>query len=120
VIEVFEEVFGRREYQQLLQARAWSNIAILNEWKRLYADRDPVAVHQQVWQTTLVCPGGGKYVWNEEYQTMESTVYGHPAQPKTGPALPQALQNVRWLDFGLTFENRGLRANVEIGRAAGK
>jgi hypothetical protein len=120
VIEVLEEVFGRHEYQALLQARAWSNIAILNEWRRIYPDRDPVAIHQQVWQTALICPGGGKYVWNEEYQTIESTVYGHPGQPRTGPALPQALQNVRWLDFGLTFENRGLRANVEIGRSAGK
>ena len=120
VLELFEEVFGRRAYQGLMQSRAWSNIAILNEWQRLYPDHDPLAVHQQVWQTALVCPGGGKYVWNPEFQTMESTVYGHPGQPKTGPAFPQPLVNVQWLDFGLTFENRGLRAQAEIRRHAGK
>ena len=44
----------------------WGNLPILNEWKRLFPDRDPVEVHQQVWQVELVCPGGGKYVWNEK------------------------------------------------------
>ena len=62
-----------------------SNLPALNEWKRLFPDRDPVAVHREVWGVTLVCPGGGNYVWNEKYATMESTVYGHPGQPKSGP-----------------------------------
>jgi hypothetical protein len=119
-IELLERVFGRREFQALMQSRAWSNIAILNEWKRLYPDRDPMTIHQTFWQTSLICPGGGKYVWNKEFQTMESTVYGHPGQPKIGPTLPQPLKNVRWLDFGMTFENRGLRAKAEIRRNADK
>jgi hypothetical protein len=119
-IELLERIFGRREFQALMQARAWSNIAILNEWKRLDPSRDPVAIHQEFWQTSLVCPAGGKYVWNNEFHTMESTVYGHPGEPKTGPTLPQPLKNVRWLDFGVTFENRGLRAKAEIRRTGGK
>ena len=119
-IELLERIFGRREFQALMQARAWSNIAILNEWKRLDPNRDPVAIHQEFWQTSLVCPAGGKYVWNNEFQTMESTVYGHPGEPKIGPTLPQPLKNVRWLDFGVTFENRGLRAKAEIRREGGK
>ena len=45
-----------------------------------FPDRDPVAVHREVWGVTLVCPGGGKYVWNAKYGTMESTVYGHPGR----------------------------------------
>jgi hypothetical protein len=104
----------------MMQARAWSNIPILNEWKRLEPDRDPVAMHQKYWQTSLICPGGGRYVWNKEFQTMESTVYGHPGQPKIGPTLPLPLKNVRWLDFGLTFEHRGLRAKAEIRRNGSK
>jgi hypothetical protein len=119
-LDLLESVFGRHEYQALMQARAWSNITILNEWKRLYPDRDPVVLHQKFWQAALVCPGGGKYVWNNTYQTMESTVYGHPGEPKTGPTLPQPLKNVRWLDFGLTFENHGLRAKAEIRRTGSK
>jgi len=53
----------------------------------LYPDRDPVAIHQKFWQTSLIYPGGGKYVWNKDFQTMESTASGHPRQPKTGPTL---------------------------------
>ena len=69
-------------YRSQMQRLAWSNLPILNEWKRRYPDRDPVVLHEQFWQTRLVCPGGGKYVWNEKWQTMESTVFGHPGEPK--------------------------------------
>jgi hypothetical protein len=120
VIELLEQVFGPRAYQALMQARAWSNIPILNEWKRLYPDRDPVALQERIWHTSLVSPGGGTYVWNKEFQTMESTVYGEPGQPKMGPTIPAPLKNVRWIDFGVTFENRGLRAKAEIRREAKK
>lgn len=102
-------------YRQELAMRSWSNLPILNEWHRLYPDRDPVEVHEQVWRTRLVCPGGGKYIWNDEWQTMESTVFGHP-----GHETENEVQNV-WGDllranFGITFENQGLRARAEIGR----
>jgi hypothetical protein len=115
-IEMFVNSFGRREYQKVMQARAWSNIPVLNEWKRMHPDRDPVAVHQQIWHAALICPGGGKYVWNEEFRTMESTAFGHPGVPKASSTMPKAVESARWFDFGLTFENKGLRANVEIGR----
>jgi hypothetical protein len=108
---------GRETYQAQMQRLAWSNLPILNEWKRRYPDRDPVALHEQFWQTRLVCPGGGKYVWNDPWQTMESTVYGHPGQPKTGPALPPVLAEFLHANFGLTFEAEGLRARVELDRA---
>ena len=109
---------GRETYQAQMQRLAWSNLPILNEWKRRYTDRDPVALHEQFWQARLVSPGGGKYVWNDQWQTMESTVYGHPGQPKTGPALPPVLANILHANFGLTFEDEGLRARLEIDRAA--
>ena len=75
--------------ERAMQSLSWSNLPILNEWKRRYPDQDPVAVHERVWKIRLICPGGGRYVWNDEWQTMESTVYGHPGQPKAGPAAPR-------------------------------
>jgi hypothetical protein len=111
---------GREQYQQQMQVQCWNNLPILNQWRRLFPDRDPVAVHAQVWGVTLVCPGGGKYVWNDKYQTMESTVYGHPGEPKAGPLAPPVLGGFASGDFGLTLENRGLQARVELHRPAEK
>jgi len=117
VLEIVNHL-TRDVYQQTMQARAWGNIPILNEWKRRFPNRDPVTVHQQVWQVELVCPGGGKYVWNEKWQTMESTVYGHPGGPKEGPPAPPVLSSFRDGNFGLTFEEQGLRARVILRRGA--
>ena len=95
-------------HEAAMQVRSWGNIPILNEWKRLFPDEDPVKVHQRLWHTQLVCPGGGKYVWNDEWKTMESTGYGHPGQPKTGPKVPAPLGQFQTANFGLTFEEQGL------------
>jgi hypothetical protein len=119
ILEV-ANALGREQYQQRMQVQSWDNLPILNQWKQLYPDRDPVAVHEQVWGVTLVCPGGGKYVWNEKYETMESTVYGHPGAPKEGPLAPPVLSGFASGDFGLTLENQGLRARVELRRPAKK
>ena len=102
------------EFQIGMQVRAWGNLPILNQWKRRYPKEDPVAVHRRLWHTELVCPGGGRYRWNEQFQTMESTVYGHPGQPQEGPAAPPVLAGFRFVDFGLTFEDQGLRAAVVL------
>ena len=107
---------GRQQYVARMQAECWSNLPILNQWKRLFPKLDPVAVHRQLWGVTLVCPGGGKYVWNEKFASMESTVYGCPGQPKEGPAAPPVLSDFTSGDFGLTLENQGLRARVELKR----
>ena len=69
-----------------MQRLSWANIPILNEWKRLFPDRDPLDAHEQLWHVRLLDPAGGDYKWNDEWQTMESTTHGHPAQPKPGPA----------------------------------
>ncbi|MCC7294145.1 MAG: hypothetical protein IT449_18945 [Phycisphaerales bacterium] len=103
-------------YQVTMMLRAWGNIPVLNEWKRLYPDRDPVQVHESLWQTRLICPGGGSYVWNEEWKTMESTVYGHPASPKPGPPVPPMLKAFRRCNAGLDFEEQGLRARIVLER----
>lgn len=106
----------RREYQAMMQQRAWSNLPILNEWRRRYPQEDPLAVHAKFWHVELICPGGGKYVWNPQWQTMESTVYGHPGEPKEGPAVPPLLEQVQVGNFGLTFEEQGLRVRTAIER----
>ena len=103
-------VVNRDQYAETMQMQCWNNLPILNEWKRLYPDRDPVAVHRQVWGVELVCPGGGRYVWNEKYHTMESTVYGHPGEPKQGPPAPPVLSDFSAANFGLTLKDKGLRA----------
>ena len=97
-----------------MQALAWANLPILNEWKRRYPDQDPVQVHEQYWGARLVCPGGGQYRWNEAWQTMESTIYGHPGEPTQSSSLPHALEHLSRGNFGLTFEADGLRARFEL------
>jgi len=104
------------QYQKTMRRRAHDNIPILNEWKRLFPDRDPVDVHEQVWQTRLVCPGGGSYVWDEDWQTMTSTAYGRPGAPKDGPAWPQAVRRLLSGNLGVTFEHQGLRARADLAR----
>lgn len=105
-----------RSAQEQLQLRSWQAIPILNEWKRLFPKQDPVALHARFWQMTLVCPGGGRYVWNENDRTMESTVLGHPGRPKSDATVPDLFHSIRGANFGLTFENQGLRARVEVER----
>jgi hypothetical protein len=113
-LRLLAEVAGDDQYQRFMQTRSWSNLPILNEWKQLYPEEDPVVVHERLWSVRPVCPGGGDYVWNETWQTMESTVYGHPAAPKTGPSLPDVFRRLISADTGLTFETNGLRAKFRL------
>jgi len=103
-------------YRNQMRSLSWGNLSILNEWKQRYPDADPVQLHQRFWQRKLVCPGGGKYVWNEQWQTMESTVFGHPGDPKPGVGFPSQLKQVKFGNLGLTFEESGLRARLELKR----
>jgi hypothetical protein len=91
---------------------------VLNEYKRLYPDRDPVDVHQRLWGVRLVCPAGGHYVWNDQYKTLESTAVGHPGKPKDSPNLTSPVLGLfRDGNFGLDFEHGGLRAKAVLHRA---
>ena len=111
---------SRMIYTAHMQRQAWSNLPILNEWKRLWPDENPVKLHQRAWGTRLVCPGGGEYVWDEQSQTVSSTVYGHPGMPLQGPGLLRPpLSDLSRGSFGLTFENGGLRARAMLQRAPG-
>ena len=102
------------DYQAHLQMLAWNNLPILNEWKRLYPDKDPVKLHEQLWGVKLLCPGGGTYVWNDQWHTMESTVFGHPGEPKSGTA--SLFPGMTDANLGITFENQGLSAKGIMNR----
>lgn len=104
-------------YQELMRRRAWDNLPILNEWKRLYPDQDPVELHRRLWNVKLVDPAEGKYVWNEQFHTMQSTTYGHPGEPRDGPDVLPDLAAFGEARFGLTFEEDGLRARAAVNRA---
>lgn len=117
LLETFSGLYFN-EYQGTMQARSWGNLTILNEWKKRYPDKDAVKLHASVWSQIVHCPGGGKYVWNDEFQTYESTIYGHPAKPRVGPNLPKQLQSIERIDFGMTFENDGLNAKAVFDRNA--
>jgi hypothetical protein len=110
------DALGGENLRQTMQVRSWGNLPILNEWHRRYPDRDPVKLHEAFWQTRLVCPGGGTYVWNDRWQTMESTEYGHPGEPKRGERNLLPLGGVSGGNFGITFESNALRARVTIER----
>jgi hypothetical protein len=45
---------------------------------------------------------------------MESISYGHPGEPKQGPPFPAALRELAQANFGITFEDDGLRTRVEL------
>ena len=110
------ESLGMGECADDVRRRCWANIEILNEWKRLFPSDDPLKVHERWWGARLICPAGGTYSWNAAEGTVESSALGHPGDPRPfTPTLGQ-LRQIRHARFGLTFEDDGLRARVEITR----
>jgi len=99
-----------------MQHASWANLPILNEWKRHFPDQDPARIHEARWGIRLVDPAGGQYVWNSEFKTMESTIYGHPGQPKPGPEGVELLHGITSLNTGVTFIDDGLRAKAVLER----
>ncbi len=94
---------------------AWRQIPILNEWKRWYPERDPVAVHETVYG---IPPGfGDAFEWNDAYKTAASVRWGHPGEPAVRDGgLTGLLGEIREAVFGVTFEMDGLSARAEISR----
>ena len=101
-------VSGQRE-------TSFANLPILNEWKRLYPGRDPVAVHEDVFGVKLSCPGGKGYVWNEKYQTMESAVFGNwYAFKEVKMLVGGALDGFGGMQFGMEFKDDSLHTRFEL------
>lgn len=114
-LEILEVAF-EGEVADTLRRGSWRNLPILNEWKRLHPELDPVALHERTFRELLACPGGGAYRWNDEWSTMESTVFGHPGAPLPGLRRPPAWNDVAAVGFALTFEEDGLRVRAELAR----
>ena len=98
-----------------LQRKSWKNLHVLNEWRVQLKEMDALAYHRKVWHTDLSCPGGGEYRWNQMFQTYESTVFGHPANPKA-PKDFSVLGGWKAIDLGLNFEKDGLRVQASVTR----
>lgn len=120
-LELLEFLFAD-EVAEALRRDSWRNLPILNEWRQLHPELDPVALHERVFGERLACPGGGAYVWNEEWNTLESSVFGHPGVPKDGPRRPKAWEGLAGARFALEFESAsargpdGLRVRAELTR----
>jgi hypothetical protein len=112
---VLLEILDGTEVEDNLRRLAWDRLPILNEWKRRYPDRDPVELHATFWNEHLRCPGGGTLEWDEELGTMASSIFGSPARPGEGVALPPGLDFER-ISFGLLFEHDGVRARAALAR----
>jgi hypothetical protein len=115
VIELVNAI-GRESGEDLTtrsQLLAWDNLPILNELKRLHPDQDPVALYEKLWGVRLIDPAGGKFTWNEQWQTQSSSAYGHPGEPLTGPETA-TFGGMTSGHFGLTFEDQGLRVFAEF------
>lgn len=92
-------------------------LPILNEWRRLFPSEDPVVVHARVLGEELRCAVGGRFQWNEEWRTMESSVAGHPGAPRElARSLPGAWAELESLEAGVTLEQDGLRARLRALR----
>ena len=71
--------------------------------------------HQNIWQTNLLCPGGGNYQWNQKFKTYQTSAFGHPGEPRT-PENLSVIGKWKTVDLGLNFENDGLRAKVGLSK----
>ena len=109
----FFDAISRDHVTREFRTRSFGNLPILNEWRHL-GHEDALAFHEATWHAELMCPGGGEYRWNEEFQTYESTVFGHPGEPQSPKISAFLLKEFQRASFGLTFENDGLRAKGEL------
>jgi hypothetical protein len=98
------ELDERGGMRRWMDGRMGSDIAILNEWHRLFPQEDPVAVHERLWNTRLVCPYGGTYRWNEAWLTMEATAVGAPDDGRELPTYPAAFSPIASLSAGIAFD----------------
>jgi hypothetical protein len=107
---------SERLWDQGQRELAWRALPILTEWRRLWPDQDPVAVHEKLFKVRLVDPAGGRYVVDKDGVRIVSQTYGHPTETRPGPRRPNLMEGFKHLRAGLTFENDGVRARVVLER----
>mgnify|MGYP001414620898 CR=1 FL=1 len=112
ITSIFDLLMGQN-FINGLQRKSWKNLHVLNEWRVQLKEMDAIAYHRRVWHTDLSCPGGGEYRWNQMFQTYESTMFGHPANPKA-PKDFSVLGGWKAIDLGLNFEKDGLRVQASV------
>jgi hypothetical protein len=109
--------FAGERWREQRQQLAWRALPILDEWRRLFPDQDPVEFHRALFGVTLRSPDGGHYLYDGRWGGMACSVHGHPGEPLRGPLLPQALLDLQGVELGVTFEEGdGLRARVRLDR----
>ncbi len=96
------EMFSEKKLAQSAEL----NVPIMDVYRSLFPDKDPIAVHEKLWGERISCPAEGTYRWNEKYRTYDPVL---GPIPKHSPMI-----NVDHADFGVTFEEDGIRARVEI------
>ena len=106
--------FSAGSISQRRKMQSYRAIPILNEWRKMWQDKDPVAEHFQRFGVDIFCPGGKGYQWNEQDMTMESIVYGHPAKPKKNTDNNSFLDAFGQVESAIKFENDGLRVKLKF------
>ena len=106
VAKANELIRANSSYAESIRSRSWNNLPILREWHTRKGNLSELDFHTRYWNTVLICPGGGDYVWNDDYQTVESTVFGHPGQPRLPEDSKTPLSEIKQAQFGITFEER--------------
>lgn len=100
---------GRLQQQRV---ESWGALPVLNDWHRREPGKDPVALYAAAFQEEIRCPGGKGYRWNEAAGTMESVVFGYPAEPR-GEEVKFASTPMRFR-AGINFEDDGLRLRAAM------
>lgn len=108
------ELLAGQSYARFLQRQSWENLPILTEWHARKGKLTESEFHNRFWYPALTSPAGTEYAWNERWNTMQSTLFGHPGDPKIPAAVRTPLVDVRQADIGITFEQDGLRAVVNV------
>ncbi|WP_367872510.1 hypothetical protein [Luteolibacter sp. Populi] len=94
------------------QLESWAALPILNEWHRRDPSKDPGVEYAAAFKEDIRCPGGKGYRWNEAAGTMESVVFGFPAEPR-GEEVKFASGPLRF-KAGINFEDDGLRLHASM------
>ncbi len=116
MLEIADRAGQEHSYLAKMRTRCYRNLHVLNALRAIAPRRDPVAYYREVFGGTLVCPAGGNYVWNPRAHTMQSTKFGHPADPLR-PDLVMPYRQWRSLAGGVTFDGEGVRARVKLTRS---
>lgn len=108
------EAISLERYSRLVRDQSWSNLPLLNEWRREFPDQDPLEIQKRIWGEKLTCPGEGQYRWDEKTSAYISTAYGNPVQPRVPMGIPFPLRGIGRLEAGVSLDSGGIRAKVQL------